>query len=84
LAANMMKSHGAASIRVVASHPVLSGPALQRIEESAIEEVIVTDSIPLNSKKKSKKIKVISVAGFFADVINKVYNYQSISSNFIT
>jgi len=84
LAANMMKNHGAATIRVVATHPVLSGPAIQRIEESAIEEVIVTDSIPLNSKKKSKKIKVISVAGFFADVINKVYNYQSISSNFIT
>lgn len=84
LAANMMKNHGAASIRVFASHPVLSGPAIQRIEDSAIEEVVVTDSIPLTSNKKNKKIKVLSIAGFFADVINKVYNYQSISSNFIT
>ncbi|MFW6227399.1 MAG: ribose-phosphate diphosphokinase, partial [Bacteroidota bacterium] len=82
LAADIMRSYGAASIRVVVTHPVLSGPAIDRINKSAIEEVLITDSIPLNGKH-SEKIKVLSVAPFLADVINKVYNYQSISSKFI-
>lgn len=81
LAADMMLNEGAKSVRVVATHPVLSGPAYERIEESRIAEVIVTDSIPL--RQKSDKIKVLSIADIFADVINKVYNFQSISSNFI-
>lgn len=80
-AAGMMKSEGARSVRVVATHPVLSGPAYERIEESPIDEVIVTDTIPL--KKKSDKIKVISVAEHFAEVIDKVYTYKSISDTFI-
>lgn len=80
-AANMMIEEGARSVRVIASHPVLSGPAYERIEESAITEILVTDTIPL--KRESPKIKVISIADLFADTINKVYNYQSISSNFI-
>ncbi|MFP4059802.1 MAG: ribose-phosphate pyrophosphokinase [Bacteroidales bacterium] len=81
LAADMMKQEGARSVRAIATHPVLSGPAYERIDNSAIEELIVTDTIPL--KKSSDKIKVIPVADLFADVINKVYNYQSISSTFI-
>jgi ribose-phosphate pyrophosphokinase len=81
VAANMMIEEGATSVRVVASHPVLSGPAYERIENSKITEVMVTDTIPL--KQQSKKIKVISIADIFADTINKVYNYQSISGNFI-
>lgn len=81
LAANMMADQGANSIRVVATHPVLSDQAYERIESSAITELVVTDSIPL--KHDSPKIKVIGVADLLADVINKVYNYQSISSNFI-
>lgn len=81
MAANIMKSMGAISVRVVASHPVLSGPAYDRIESSDISEMIVTDSIPL--KKQSDKIRVITLADMFADVINKVYNYQSITANFI-
>ena len=81
LAADMMMEQGAKSIRVVASHPVLSGPAYDRINQSSITEVVVTDTIPL--KGHSDKIKVISVADLFADVINKVYKYKSISSNFI-
>jgi ribose-phosphate pyrophosphokinase len=80
-AANMMRDEGAKSVRVVASHAVLSGPAYDRIESSFISEVLVTDSIPL--RKESPKIKVISIADLFADTINKVYNYQSISNNFI-
>jgi ribose-phosphate pyrophosphokinase len=81
LAAEMMMNEGANSVRMVATHAVLSGPAYERIENSILTEVIVTDSIPL--KQESSKIKVISIASIFADVINKVYNYQSISSNFI-
>jgi ribose-phosphate pyrophosphokinase len=81
LAAEMMKNEGAKSVRVVATHPVLSGPAYDRIEKSIIDEVIVTDSIPII--EKCEKIKVLSIADLFAEVINKVYNYQSISSHFI-
>ena len=80
-AAGMMKSQGAASVRVVATHPVLSGPAYERIEQSPIDEVIVTDTIPL--KRESEKVKVLSVANHFADVIDKVYNYKSISDTFL-
>jgi ribose-phosphate pyrophosphokinase len=80
-AAGMMKSEGALSVRVVATHPVLSGPAYERIEQSPIDELIVTDTIPL--KAESDKIKVISVADHFADVIDKVYNFKSISDTFI-
>ena len=80
-AAGMMKSEGAESVRVVATHPVLSGPAYERIEQSPIDELIVTDTIPL--KRESEKVKVLSVAGHFADVINKVYNFQSISDTFL-
>jgi ribose-phosphate pyrophosphokinase len=81
LAADMMLNEGANSVRVVATHAVLSGPAFERIENSRIAELIVTDTIPL--RQKSDKIRVLSVADIFADVINKVYNFQSISSNFI-
>jgi ribose-phosphate pyrophosphokinase len=81
VAADMMMEEGARSIRVFATHPVLSGPALERIENSKITEVIVTDTIPQSNL--SPKIKVLSIAEIFADTINKVYNYQSISGNFL-
>ena len=82
LAAEMMKQEGANSVRVIASHPVLSGDSYEKINESFINEVIVSDSIPIK-QGRSDKIKVISIAGLFAEVINKVYNYQSISTHFI-
>jgi ribose-phosphate pyrophosphokinase len=81
LAADMMKAEGANSVRVLATHGVLSGPAYDRIERSSIQELVVTDTIPL--RKEIDKIKVLSVADTFADIINKVYTYKSISSNFI-
>ena len=80
-AADLMMNEGALSVRAIATHPVLSGPAYERIENSLLTELIVTNSIPL--KKESPKIKVLSIADLFADVIDKVYNYQSISTNFI-
>ncbi|OFX84343.1 MAG: ribose-phosphate pyrophosphokinase [Bacteroidetes bacterium GWF2_33_16] len=80
-AADMMMERGALSVRAIATHAVLSGPAYERINESKILEIVVTDSLPI--KPISDKIKVLSIGGVFADVINKVHNYQSISSNFI-
>jgi ribose-phosphate pyrophosphokinase len=82
IAADLMTEMGANSVRAVCTHPVLSDPAYERIEKSSLVELIVTDTIPL--KKQSPKVKVLTVADIFADVIEKVYNYQSISSNFIT
>lgn len=81
LAADMMMDSGAKSVRAVATHPVLSGPAYERINESALTEVVVTNSIPLT--QKSDKITVLSIGQLFADVIRKVYTHQSISSVFI-
>lgn len=81
LAAETMINEGAKSVRVIASHPVLSGKSYDKINKSVIDEVIVTDSIPV--KPYSDKIKVLSIAELFAEVINKVYNYQSISTHFI-
>ncbi|OQX99473.1 MAG: ribose-phosphate pyrophosphokinase [Bacteroidetes bacterium 4572_128] len=80
-AAEVVMNKGANSVRVMATHAVLSNPAYERIENSVLKEVFVTDTIPL--KKKTSKIKVISIAKIFADVIKQVYNYKSISSNFI-
>lgn len=81
MAANMMMDKGAKSVRAFATHPVLSGPALERIEKSALTEVVVTDSIPILNN--CEKIKVLSIADLFADVIHKVYSYKSISGTFI-
>ncbi|MFA9371291.1 MAG: ribose-phosphate pyrophosphokinase [Labilibaculum antarcticum] len=80
-AANMLKEKGALSVRAIATHAVLSGPAYERIEESALEEVVFTDSIPL--KKEGSKIKELTIANIFAKTILNVYNCESISSNFI-
>ena len=84
-AANVLKEMGAASVRACATHPVFSGPAYDRIAESALEEVIVSDTIPLSSdpNKDKSKITVLTMTDMFADIINKVYNYEEISSSFI-
>ena len=80
-AADIMVEKGATSVRAICTHAILSGKAYERIENSAITELIVTDTIPL--KQKSDKIRVVSVADLFAKVIYKVHNYESISSYFI-
>jgi ribose-phosphate pyrophosphokinase len=79
-ATNMMKERGAASVRAICTHPVLSGKAYENLENSDIEELIVTDTIPL--KKESPKIKVLSVAPLFAQVIQDVLSHHSISTHF--
>jgi ribose-phosphate pyrophosphokinase len=80
-AADMIMDMGASSVRALCSHAVLSGKAYENIEKSKLTELIVTDTIPL--KEKSAKIKVLSTASLFADVINKVNNFESISSKFV-
>jgi len=80
-AADMMMERGAKSVRALCTHAVLSGPAYERIEKSTIKELVVTDTIPL--KKKSDKIRVLTIADLFADVIHSAINYQSISKYFI-
>jgi ribose-phosphate pyrophosphokinase len=80
-AAHMMKERGAERIRAFATHAVLSGNAVERINNSPIEELVISDSIPLT--KESPKIKVLSVAGLFASTIQAVYTNQSISDSFV-
>ncbi len=80
-AANMMLEKGAKSVRAMCTHAVLSGKAYENIEKSGLTELVVTDTIPL--KQPCSKIKVLSVAPLFADVIRKVHSFESISSNFV-
>ncbi len=84
-AASMMMEEGATSVRAICTHAVLSGDAIQRIQESALTELIVTDTIPLPPSKLAgcTKIKQLSVAQLFADVIRRVRSHESISSHFI-
>src|SRR5690606_4830561 len=80
-AADLMMERGAFSVRAICTHPILSGNAYERIENSKLQELIVTDSIPL--KQQSSKIRVLSCAELFAGVMYNVHHNQSISSKFI-
>lgn len=80
-AADVMMERGAKSVRAICTHAILSGKAYERIENSQLEELIVTDSIPL--RQTSGKIRVLTCASLFADVMKSVQNNESISSNFI-
>ena len=82
MAADMLMEKGAKSVRAVITHPVLSGAAYERINASKLQEVIVTDTIPLNQEKDLSKFTVLSVADIFAEVIEHVHNYKEISSLF--
>ena len=80
-AADLMMERGALSVRAICTHPILSGNAYERIENSKLEELITTDSIAVT--QKSSKIRVLSCADLFADVMKKVHNNESISSKFV-
>ena len=81
-AANALKERGAKSVRACATHGVLSGPAIQRIKDSAIEELILLDTIQLPEEKHLDKIDVVTVAEVFAEAIKRIYNDQCLSSLF--
>lgn len=82
-AADIMMARGAKSVRAVITHPVMSGPAYERIRDSKIVELIITDTIPLKEGKDREKLTVLSCSELFADVIKRVYEYNEISSKFI-
>lgn len=80
-AADLMKEAGAKTVRACASHCVMSGPASERVQESALEEIVFTDSIPYT--QRCAKVKQISVAEMFAETIRRVINNESISDQYI-
>ena len=80
-AGQLLKDNGARSVRAFATHPIFSGSAMEKIDNSVFDEVVVTDTIPLGPNP-SKKIHVLSTAELFAQVIQKVENYESLSEFF--
>lgn len=83
-AAKALSEEGAIEVSVCCTHPVLSGPAIERIEQSTIKEVIVTDTVPLHEKAKAcSRIKVLSVAGLLSEAVRRIYYNDSVSSLFI-
>ena len=80
-AADLMKASGAKTVRACASHCVMSGPASERVQNSALEEIVFTDSIPYT--QRCAKVKQLSVAELFAETIRRVINNESISSQYI-
>jgi len=80
-AADLMMERGAISVRAITTHGLLSGDAYDKIEKSQLKELIITDSIPIEIK--SDKVRVLSCADLFAEVMDKVHNNNSISSKFL-
>jgi len=80
-AADKLKEHGAKSVMAMCTHGLLSGNGLVNIENSVIDKLILTDTIPF--EKKSKKVKIVTVANLLSDVIKSVIDRTSISSHFL-
>ncbi|HEU5395101.1 MAG TPA: ribose-phosphate diphosphokinase, partial [Candidatus Methylomirabilis sp.] len=78
-----LKEQGARRIYASCTHPVLSGPAVERIDTSGIEEVVVTNTIPLDERRSSKKITVLSVAPLLGEAIDRIHKEASVSSLFV-
>jgi ribose-phosphate pyrophosphokinase len=81
MAAKIIKDMGANSVRAIASHCILSGPAIQRIEDSALEEIVFTDTIPFH--KECSKVKRLSIAKLIAHTIKSLEENESISSLYL-
>lgn len=82
-AAEVLMNKGALSVRACATHGILSGNALSRIHDSVLQEVFITDTIPHPELENDPKIRIVSMTEVFAHIIHKVYNYESISSDFV-
>ena len=80
-AADIMKEAGANSVRAIASHCVMSGPASERVQNSQLEEIVFTDSIPYSNR--CAKVKQLSIADMFAETIRRVMTNESISSQYL-
>ena len=81
-AANAAKDNGAKSVTAVATHALLSGPAIERIKESAIKKLIVTDTVSIPENKKLDNMEIVSVAQVFGEAIRRVYEGESVSALF--
>jgi len=77
-----LKKRGAKDIYAAITHPVLCGPAIKRIDDSPIKQLLVTDTIPIAEEKKHKKIKVLSIAPLLAEAIKRIHNEESVSCLF--
>ena len=82
-AAEVLMTRGAASVRACATHGLLSGGAVERIHASALEAVVITDTIPHPELADDPKIRIVSMTEVFASIIHKVYNYEAISPDFV-
>jgi len=83
-AADALKKQGAAAVKAYITHPVLSGPAIERLENSAIDELVITNSIPLSPEaQKCSKIRVISLSSTIAECITRLSNQRSLSELFL-
>jgi ribose-phosphate pyrophosphokinase len=83
-AASALKEKGAKRVMAACTHPVLSGPAIERLKNSQLDEVIVTNTIPLRPKvEECKKFTVLSVAPLLGMAINRIHNGTSVSSLFL-
>jgi ribose-phosphate pyrophosphokinase len=82
-AVEAVKREGARRVLACAVHGVLSGPAIKRIESSALEEVVITNSVPLTPDKASPKIHVLSVAPLLAEAIRRIHDEESVSTLFV-
>ncbi len=81
LAAKALKEHGAAKVKAYITHPVLSGPAIDNIENSQIDELVVTDTIPLTARAKAcPRIRQVSIAAMLAETMRRINNEESVSS----
>ena len=81
-AANALKDLGATSVKACSTHGVLSGPAIERIQNSAIEELVLLNTLPIPTEKKIDKMKVLSVAPLFAEAMTRIFTNGSISKLF--
>jgi ribose-phosphate pyrophosphokinase len=79
---DLLQQHGTAAIYACCTHPVLSGPAVERIEQSAIRELVVTDTIPLPAEKRLPKITVLSLAPLLGEAIQRIHTGQSVGELF--
>jgi ribose-phosphate pyrophosphokinase len=82
-AAKIVRENGAREIYATAAHGVLSGPAIERIHKADLKELLVTDSIPLDDKKRNQKIKVLTVAELLGEAIRRIHENESVSSLFL-
>ena len=82
-AAEVLMQRGANSVRACATHGLLSGGAVERIHDSALQEVFITDTVPHPELANDPKIRIVSMAEVFASIIHKVYNYEAISPDFV-